>query len=148
MPGVFEVTLKVFIVREGALLVLRDRASGQGDLPGGRIEQDELHGGWPAAVARELEEELGADAHVLVQSEPAFVFPHHIQASGRDAVGLAFRGRWIDGAITLSDEHDRYRWVDLQDPGLLDHFVTHQRAAVARFVALEGGRYLDPDGST
>lgn len=40
--GFFQITQKLFLRDGNQLLVLRDRKSGHGDLPGGRMNEDEF----------------------------------------------------------------------------------------------------------
>ncbi|HMV65975.1 MAG TPA: NUDIX domain-containing protein, partial [Myxococcota bacterium] len=113
--GRFEITLKALLVRDGRALVLRDRLSGQADLPGGRITQAELHGPWLDALRREIAEELGDGVVVELPAEPAFVFPHVLPTSRGDALGMMWIGRWTRGEPVLSDEHDRWELVPLAE---------------------------------
>lgn len=135
-PGRFEVTLKALLLDGDRLLVLRDRASGEGDLPGGRIGQDELDPAlpWSVALSRELREELGPDASWAVEPEPSFVWRHRFPSTGNLGLGVAFVGRWRGGPVILSDEHDAFRWVRLTDWDPEGWFVGTLAAAVARFV--------------
>ena len=61
----------------GYYLVLEDAATGQGDLPGGRINKDEIHRPFTENLAREVQEELGSLRYRLYP-EPIFVFPHFV----------------------------------------------------------------------
>ena len=40
--GLFQITQKVFIRNGNLLLVMKDKKSGAGDLPGGRMNEDEF----------------------------------------------------------------------------------------------------------
>src|SRR5437870_9840272 len=58
----FQVALKALIVRDGRLLVVRERGeTGAWELPGGRIEVGEESVPHTEVLMRELREELGAD---------------------------------------------------------------------------------------
>ena len=132
-PGRFEVTLKMFLVDGDQLLVLHDRASGEGDLPGGRLGADEISGPWQDAIARELVEELGGAARWRVEPEPLFVWPHFFPSTGRYGLGIAFLGAWEGGTVTLSDEHDAWAWLGLDSPQVGDWFHGTMLDAVRRF---------------
>ena len=110
-PGRFEISQKLLVWREGRVLVLRDAASGQGDLPGGRLATGELLAPWRDALLREVREELGARVEVGLEPEPRFAFPHRLPASGLPALGLMWVGRWLGGEPVLSDEHDDLVWA-------------------------------------
>jgi 8-oxo-dGTP pyrophosphatase MutT (NUDIX family) len=139
VAGLFQITQKVFLLRDRGegeeLLVLRDRATGEGDLPGGRLDEGELHGDWRSAIARELREELGPDVRCRLDPEPAFWFKHRIRASGRDALGFAWSATWIGGEVVLSDEHDLMAWVAVASFDPTTWFSGHLLAAVRTWQA-------------
>lgn len=139
-PGVFQITQKAFVVDRGRLLVLHDHGTGHGDLPGGRLEPEELFVDWRVALQRELVEELGDACAIDLAPSPTFHFPLVIAASGMGAVGFAWDATWRGGAVQVSDEHSGHTWVDLTTwtPG--EGFVGHLRAAVVRWAALQGAR--------
>lgn len=132
-PGRFEITLKVFVMDGEHLLVLRDRESREGDLPGGRLGADEMSAPWLEAVTRELTEELGPHARWRVDPEPLFVWPHQFTSTGLDGLGIAFAGVWEGGRLTLSDEHEAFAWVRLDDADLGDWFQGTMLVAARRF---------------
>ncbi len=107
----FDVGLKAFILRDGKLLAVRERATGLWELPGGRIDVGEEHLPQTEVLAREIREELGEGfcvemgplANTWIRKRPTdFVF----------LVGRVCRHRSGDPA--LSDEHDDVAWVDEQ----------------------------------
>ena len=152
-PGVFQITPKVFLCCGDRFLVLRDRKARVGDLPGGRFGAGEIYQPWADSVAREINEELGPviAAATDIAPEPLFYFPHFIQESGYEALGIAYRAQLrlaklpastlsereiLNASVQLSDEHDWFEWVDIRayDPGAL--FVDHLQAAVRRFQSM------------
>lgn len=135
MPGRFEISQKLLVWRNGRVLVLRDAASGQGDLPGGRLGADELLAPWRDALLREVHEELGSDVVVLLETEPRFAFPHRLPSSGLPALGLMWVGRWAHGEPVLSEEHDALAWVGPGEP--LPWLTGTLADAVARALALD-----------
>jgi 8-oxo-dGTP pyrophosphatase MutT (NUDIX family) len=132
-PGRFEITLKVFLVDGDRILVLRDRESREGDLPGGRLGADEMAQPWMDAVARELREELGPHARWRVDPEPLFVWPHQFASTGLDGLGIAFAGTWEGGRLTLSDEHEAFAWVPVEGTDMGDWFQGTMLQAARRF---------------
>lgn len=113
-PGWFQITLKLVLWRNGRFLALRDSHSGFGDLPGGRIGQDELadfHG----ALRRELAEELGPACKVHLSREPICVFPHFVMKDNAPALAIVYEGDLLDGEPVLSDEHTESRWMSPEE---------------------------------
>ncbi len=145
-PAQFQITLKLFLIRNKSLLVLRDRKSGLGDLPGGRLGEGEIFQPFTVSLAREVSEELGEDIEYRVSDEPAFLFPMKMWADGSEALGIAFIGFFDEGNIELSDEHDQMFWVDLDtwNPGGL--FKDYMLDACHRFLRLYNrGMIPSPD---
>ncbi len=133
-PGRFEVTMKVAVVQDDLLLVLRDAASGEGDLPGGRISTAEMLAPWAEAVSRELYEELGPDVQIALSREPVAAFPHVVAATGAPALGLLWEGRLLSGELQLSDEHAGYDWLPLDGPALRSRLSPTQADAIHRWL--------------
>ncbi|MBL8020206.1 MAG: NUDIX hydrolase [Leptospirales bacterium] len=132
MPGFFQITLKLFLLRGQEMLILRDRDSQLGDLPGGRISADEIYQPFARSLAREIQEELGDIAYNL-EPDPIFLFPHRIQNGNHPALGIAFMASFKSGNIVLSDEHDWMAWVDVQTYIPAPLFKEHLLDAVVQF---------------
>ncbi|MBX7057168.1 MAG: NUDIX hydrolase [Leptospirales bacterium] len=128
--------MKVFLRRGDCLLVLRDRKQQRGDLPGGRLGAGEIYRPWPEALQRELNEELGDGIGYSLDSHPLFIFPHYIQESGYEALGIAFGGELLSGEPQLSAEHDQCWWRQLAgyDPSI--DFSDHLLEAVQIYLRL------------
>jgi 8-oxo-dGTP diphosphatase len=100
------------VFRQGRVLVVRRARApmiGHFSLPGGVVETGET---LAAAVARELEEEVGVSAQILG-------FNRHVEAIAREGdrvrthfVIASFVASWISGEPRLSDEVDRFEWID------------------------------------
>lgn len=132
-PALFQITLKAFVVRDQRLLVLRDRIQQSGDLPGGRLAAGEIYQPWSKALQREIEEELGPGFAIDLGAEPIFLFPHFIEESGYEALGIAFLGQHREGEPELSAEHDRFDWRDLNQYDPAQDFRGPMVQAVLRF---------------
>jgi NUDIX domain len=136
-PGWFQITLKVFLLREAPggdqLLILKDAEKQIGDLPGGRIAVSELYTPWSDAVRREMSEELGDDLEYELVPEPIFFFAHLVENGGHPAIGFAYRARLKGGTVRLSAEHDWMQWVRLKTYRPDNLFTGHLALAVKRF---------------
>jgi 8-oxo-dGTP diphosphatase len=109
-----QVGVKVLIKQGDAYLFLRRSADFKAgpqkwDIPGGRIEPDEA---LEVALAREVREETGLQltrVDTLQAAQDIFVSDAEIHV-----VRLTYTGQ-ADGEVTISDEHDDYRWMTVQE---------------------------------
>ncbi|MBK8399411.1 MAG: NUDIX domain-containing protein [Leptospiraceae bacterium] len=111
--GLFQITQKVFIRNGNFLLVMKDKKSGAGDLPGGRMNQDEFFEDWMDSLNRELEEELGSNFNVEINPNPIIVHKHLVNDGNHPCVIIGYDAVYKSGEISISDEHDFYKWVDI-----------------------------------
>ncbi|HNH08033.1 MAG TPA: NUDIX hydrolase, partial [Leptospiraceae bacterium] len=74
--SVFQITQKLFLRKGQKLLVLRDRKSGLGDLPGGRMTEKEFFSDWKESLKRELVEELGSSFSIKIHDDIILVHRH------------------------------------------------------------------------
>lgn len=136
-PGWFQITLKVFLVREGEdgdeMLILRDAARQSGDLPGGRLAVSELHDPWESALRREIAEELGDDLRYELAPDPLFHFSHVVENGNHPAVGFTYHAEYRGGDPRLSDEHDWMEWVSIENYSPEPFFRAHMAEAVKLF---------------
>ncbi len=104
------------VFRGGRVLVVRRARApmiGHFSLPGGVVETGET---LAVALARELEEEVGVSARIIG-------FNRHVEAIAREGdrirthfVIASFVASWISGEPRLSDEVDRFEWIDPDAP--------------------------------
>ena len=153
IPAFFQITLKAFLLDpDGKLLILRDRASGLGDLPGGRLGRGEIYISWGECLNREIREELGDAIRYELHEEPVFCFPHYMVSDQCEGLGIAFQGKYFDGNISLSDEHDFMEWVNPDEYRFETLFKDHMLDAIYKFLSTrskilntETGRQRDSD---
>lgn len=111
--GFFQITQKVFIRNGDYLLVLKDKKSNAGDLPGGRMNQDEFFSDWMDSLKRELIEELGNEFSVDIDPKPILINKHLVTDGNHPCVIIGYNGIYKSGKITISDEHIFYKWVNV-----------------------------------
>ncbi len=118
----YQVSLKLVLRNaKGEVLFLeaqnRDTYAGYYDFPGGRINEDEFTVPLPEIVRREVREEIG-DVEYELNPKPVAVGRHLIPADiskhKRDVhvLYLLYEGVYQGGDITISHEHQGYKWLD------------------------------------
>lgn len=108
----FQVALKALIVRDGRLLVLRERSeTGLWELPGGRIEVGEESAPHAAVLLRELREELGVDFRCRIGAPIVTWMRPLICDPGEFGFLVGYECAYEGGEIELSDEHSEARWI-------------------------------------
>ncbi len=110
------VAVKVFLVREGKLLILKDNF-GDWDLPGGRLKKDEFHNSLTSVIERKMAQEIGTKAKYTIGKPVVFLRHERNEAvPGNPLVrifAVGYDGTLDDGDIVLSSRHIEMRWVDL-----------------------------------
>lgn len=111
------IACKAIIAKDGKVLVLREASTydegvnvGKYDIPGGRVEMGEP---FREGLLREVREETGLEVTI---GEPIFVgewFPI-IKGVKTQIVAIFFVCIPEPGVITLSIDHDDYRWVTVE----------------------------------
>ena len=103
---------KTIIQRGGKYLVIRRSVfsknnAGVWDFPGGKVDsgEDALK-----AVAREVGEETGLN---LIKA--VFIGTTEVELSDRIVRYFMYKANVANGAVVLSSEHDRFRWVSKKD---------------------------------
>lgn len=109
----FVAAVAIFVFRGPRLLAMRraptkDAAPGAWEVLSGRVRAGEQP---LAAAEREAREECGLDLAI----EPRPVVSYVARRRHEEMIVIAFRARSPAGEVTLSDEHDRYAWMTLQE---------------------------------
>ncbi|MBI2989833.1 MAG: NUDIX domain-containing protein [Candidatus Magasanikbacteria bacterium] len=111
------VAVKVFLEKDGALLILKDRF-GDWDLPGGRIQKDEFGVSLDQIIKRKISEELGEDIQYSIGRPLLFMRHERIERIlGNPMVrifAIGYEGILQSGTIRLSERHTEMLWIDPQ----------------------------------
>jgi len=122
--ALFCVGQKAFIEKDGKVLVLFDPVEGL-DFPGGKIQEGEAidadASSLIVSLKREVTEETGLEVEVF---NPFSVwyheFPKKSRNYGKVVYLVAFKAKYISGDVTLSEEHNNFKWVDKSDYSTID----------------------------
>ena len=111
-PARYALSAVVYAERDDEILLLQraegSAMAGQWFLPGGFVEAGELP---EEGARRELLEEGG----VRIDGELEIVGCYPMYVYGYDMLQISYRGRVVDGDVTISHEHDGARWVKASD---------------------------------
>ncbi len=107
--ALFVVAVAVIIRRKDTFLAMRraltkDAGPGLWEALSGRVEAGEAP---LETAAREVQEECG----LTVQLDPRPVTSYPATRLGLPMIVIVYRADYSGGKVTLSDEHDRYRWL-------------------------------------
>jgi 8-oxo-dGTP diphosphatase len=100
------------VFRQGRVLIVRRARApliGHFSLPGGGVEVGET---LAAALARELEEEVGVKAEIIAFNRHVEAIAHEGKRVRTHFVIASFVARWRSGEPRLSDEVDAVDWID------------------------------------
>lgn len=105
---VWPVSIKGVLMRERRVLLLRNPRM-EWELPGGRLEIGEAP---QQCLVREISEECGLDVRVL---SPLLIEPFEVVA-GRYVLIIAYGCATADDLEpVMSDEHEGFRWISVED---------------------------------
>ncbi|MBI2055254.1 MAG: NUDIX domain-containing protein [Candidatus Sungbacteria bacterium] len=102
------------------LVCKEDNETGEWDLPGGRIAVGEFYTPLEVILEREIKEELG-DEVKYKNNGPVAMFRYlrpEVTAQNKPEVRvfmIGFELEYLGGEIALSDEHNEYRWVSIDE---------------------------------
>lgn len=117
------IAFKAVIAKDGKALILREATTytegtnhGRYHFPGGRLEPGEA---WEDGLRREVREETGLEVEI---NKPLFVGEWHPTIKGvpHQIIALFVLCTPASNDIVLSQEHDRYEWVDANSWHALD----------------------------
>ena len=109
------VAVKVFLEKDGKLLIMRDNF-GDWDLPGGRIKKDEFDVPMEQIVARKMTEEIGSQIKYTLGDPAVFMRHERVeQIPGNPMVrifAVGYKAQITSGEVELSKRHTELLWVD------------------------------------
>lgn len=111
----FYIGQKVVLEKDGKVLILNDPMLGA-DLPGGKIQEGETD--FAQALKREVREEtgleidLGLPFHTGYFMMPRTMTGRQYRNTGKRTYLVFFTAKYVSGEVQLSDEHDKFAWVD------------------------------------
>lgn len=133
------VAVKVFLVRDGKLLILKDNF-GDWDLPGGRIKKDEFETSLPKIIERKMSEELGNDIEYTIGAPVVFMRHERVEQSpGNPTVrifAVGYEGALIRGEIKPSARHPELLWVDPTNFKPEEYFTGGWLKGVQEYISL------------
>ena len=114
--ALFCVGQKALIEKDGTVLVLHDPMEGL-DFPGGKIQEGEAKDGDATSLILSLQREVREETGLEIEVFNPFAVWYHEFPKGHRNYGkvvylVAFRCKYVSGELKLSDEHDKFRWVD------------------------------------
>lgn len=110
------VAAKAYVFKGDKLLILRkpekDRLGGSFpettiDFPGGKLEPGES---WQTGLLREVAEEVQL---TIAVGAPFNAWSR--MGKYRHILGVDFLAEWVSGEVVLSEEHDAYQWLTLDE---------------------------------
>lgn len=120
------VAVKVFLVKNGKLLVLKDNF-GDWDLPGGRLKKDEFHNSLESVIQRKMTQEIGTDAKFTLGKPLVFLRHERNEAvEGNPLVrifAVGYEATLDSGDIVLSPRHTEMIWADIATYKPEQHFT-------------------------
>ncbi len=108
----FFFSTKALIIKDNKYLAMYKIIDGKKwwDLPGGRMEFGETP---EETFAREIKEELGVEVRPIRLIDTWNYMPKE----NFQTVGIIYLSEIISGEITISDEHDGFEWMSIEDIG-------------------------------
>jgi len=131
-PVNFQVSLKVLLKNKKDEVLLLQVCKGTSypqthDLPGGRINTDEISEEFHKLIDREIKEEVGNIKYKL-RKDPVSLGKDAITNKKRECLFILFEATYQKGEVTISDEHSDFRWVKLTNKNYqkLIHPMMHE----------------------
>lgn len=128
-PTKFQVSLKILLKNDkDEYLLLKDNSSNKNwtdkwDLPGGRINDDEIDEPFHKLVQREVTEEAGKDVTYELRPDPVALAKCQYE-NEPPKMFVLFEAKYKGGEIVYSEEHNDYTWTKLNKNSNLDELFS------------------------
>ena len=126
----FNASFKLILRKGDKILMLTESATGFLDLPGGRIEKNEIGLPLKDLFKREIAEELGKAVKYEILG-PAIQYRRYNRYTKMHALITAYEAKYLSGEIKLSSEHNKYEWVDPKTYNLKDKKINNEEERLA-----------------
>lgn len=109
------VSLKVLLKNnQGEYLLLKSASKnlywkGKYDLPGGRIDNNEVDVDFHKLIDREIKEEVGTKVKYKLRQDPVALIKYRFK-DNRCILYILFEAKYLGGEVKISDEHTDYIW--------------------------------------
>ena len=143
-PENFNVGLKVILKNKmGEILALKmpmnSTMAGYYDLPGGRINTDEIKIPYDKIIKREVSEEIGKSVKYRLIKKPVSIARHlYFSYKLKRKVYIFFiffEALFLEGNIKISDEHINYKWIKINNEKIISkYFVRGLREGLKNYV--------------
>ncbi len=142
----FNVSLKLILVNGkkqilGLNVSFNSSFAGFYDLPGGRINNDEVNSDLLKILKREVKEEIG-NLKINILETPItavkYIAPGKFFKNKKDLnmIYIFFVGHYLGGKIKLSWEHEDYKWLDVNKKNVAKYFFKNYLAGVKQYLNL------------
>lgn len=117
--ALFCVGQKAFIEKDGKVLIIYDPMEGL-DFPGGKIQEGEAKNGDISSLVDSLKREVREEVNIEIEVFNPFIVWYHEFPKGhrnypKKVYLIGFRCKYLSGELKLSDEHDKFEWVNESD---------------------------------
>lgn len=143
----FNVSLKLILVNNkkqilGLNVSFNSSFAGFYDLPGGRINVNELAQDFSTTLKREVKEEIGNIKFKLVTTPitaTKYIVPGKFFKNKKDLnmIYIFFVAKYISGKIKLSWEHKDYQWLDVNQKNVSKYFFKNYLGGVKQHLNLK-----------
>lgn len=142
-PHSFHVSFKLILENQkGEVLALKlpenSSMAGYYDLPGGRINTEELNDPYKSLIKREVVEELGNKVRYRLSLRPVSMARHIFFSKKLNKESYIFfiflKAEYSGGQIQLSDEHVSYEWVKLDTRRVNKYFTKGLREGLQNYL--------------
>lgn len=143
----FNVSLKLILVNNkkqilGLTVPFKSSFAGFYDLPGGRIDVNELQHDFVKTLKREVKEEVGNIKFKLVEAPITavkYIVPGKFFKNKKDLnmIYIFFVGQYLSGKIKLSWEHNGYEWLDINPKNVRKYFYKNYLVGVEQYLKLK-----------